>query len=52
MPFEDNFYDTVTEETEKEDAVTAGEGGIFFLTLRPNEDEGDCVFSFTNLNIM
>ena len=52
MPFEDNFYDTVTEETEKEDAVTAGEGGIFFPTLRPNEDEGDCVVSFTNLNIM
>lgn len=43
MPFEDNFYDTVTEETEREDAVTAGEGGINFTTLRPNEDEGECV---------
>ena len=51
MPFEDNFYDTVTEETEREDAVTAGEGGINFTTLRPNEDEGECVSVSLNNNV-
>ena len=36
---EGNFYEIVTEESEREETVTAGEGS-YFDTTRPSEDEG------------
>ena len=39
MISEGNFYEIVTEESEREETVTAGEGS-YFDTTRPSEDEG------------